>query len=38
MADWKAMYGQTKEWEPIMSEPQDDNGGYVARGQEFLKR
>ncbi len=39
MADWKKMYGQTKEWEPIMSEPQGREGenDYIARGQEFLK-
>ena len=35
LADFKKMSGVEKKWEPIMSEPQDDEGSFKARGQEF---
>ena len=35
LADFKKQSGIEKKWEPVMSEPQDPEGSYKARGQEF---
>ena len=35
LADYKKQSGIEKKWEPVMSQPQDDEGSYKARGQEF---
>lgn len=35
LADYKKQSGIEKKWEPVMSQPQDSEGSYKARGQEL---